>query len=386
MEDRLKVAHLVMSLDCGGLERIVLDLVREGRNRGQSVSVVCLERPGTLAPTAESLGANLHCVHKRPGIRPSTFGRLKAVLRDIQPDVVHSHTIGALFYAGPATRSLRVPVVVHTEHVNNLRMPSHRLARWRKPWLWWWASRYCRRFFCVSQVIADELAERRIVPRAKLSVVLNGIDTNYVASDSEAAELRQSLGIPADSPVVGCVARLHPIKCPDLLIRGFAHLKARFPLAHLVLVGDGPMRAELHQLADRLRLNGSVHLVGYQPEPQRYLKIMNVFALTSALEGLPLVLLEAGAAGLPVVATAVGGVPELIRNGENGLLFPAGDENALQSLLGELLDDPGRAHRIGEAARREVVERYDLQRMASNYEQHYRDLLRAFARNEDNIG
>src|SRR5262249_3822938 len=123
MADGLKVAHLVMSLDFGGLERIVVDLVREGQKRGQPVSGICLEGPGTLARMAESCGARLFCVHKEPGIRLSTFRRLKDIIREIDPDVIHTHTIGALFYCGPAARELRVPVVVHTEHTNNIGYP-----------------------------------------------------------------------------------------------------------------------------------------------------------------------------------------------------------------------------------------------------------------------
>jgi glycosyltransferase involved in cell wall biosynthesis len=376
MSDELKVVHLVMSLDIGGLERIVVDLVREGRKFGQSVSVICLERPGTLAPVAESLGARVFCIDKRSGLKLSTFGRMKAVLREIQPDVVHSHTIGALFYAGPATRALPVPVVVHTEHINNLRHPSaSRLNRWRKKWLWWWSGRNCQRFFCVSRDIADELVSQRVVPQAKLEVLLNGIDTQRSASIEDGAALRQSLGIALEATVIGSVGRLNPIKCQDLLIRVFARLKPRYPDLHAVLVGDGPSRAELAELARQLGVEGSVHLVGYQAEPHRYLRIMNIFALTSSLEGLPLVILEAWAAGLPVVATAVGGVPDLIRDGENGLQFASGDERALEALLGQLLDDRDLARRLGEAARREVVEQYSLERMAGDYNRHYRQLL-----------
>src|SRR4051812_28310049 len=118
MDAGLRVAHVVTSLDTGGLERIVVDLVREGRRLGQEVAVVCLERPGKLAGRAEALGARLYCVDKRPGIRPGAFGRLRGVLREFRPDVVHAHNVGGLFYAGPAARALRVPAVVWTEHIN----------------------------------------------------------------------------------------------------------------------------------------------------------------------------------------------------------------------------------------------------------------------------
>jgi glycosyltransferase involved in cell wall biosynthesis len=119
----------------------------------------------------------------------------------------------------------------------------------------------------------------------------------------------------------------------------------------------------------------AVHFTGYQAQPERYLGVMDVFASTSRMEGLPLAILEAWAAGLPVVASAVGGVPNLIEHGRTGLLFPSGDEENLTSLLSEMLGDRERTRALGVAGREEVLAHYDLQRMAADYEQHYRELL-----------
>lgn len=376
MADGLRVAHVVLSLDFGGMERIVVNLVREGQRRGQHCAVICLERPGHLALQAEMFGAPVYCIHKAPGLRPSTVGRIKRVLREFQPDVLHTHTPGGLLYAGRAARAAGVPLIVHTEHLNNTRHPSiGRLQRWRRTWLLWYAARCCSRFFCVSKDIAADLEAQRVVPGAKLGVLLNGIDTEQIARPTDAAALRRSLKIPAQAPVIGSVGRLNPVKRQDLLIRSFARVRARFPEAHLVVVGDGPARDTLNTLVAQLQLQDSVHLVGSQMEPERYLQIMDIFVLSSSLEGLPLVILEAWAVGLPVVASAVGGVPDLISHDRNGLLFPSGDEAALASLLGELLENPARARGLGAEARREVNERYSLRRMASDYETHYDALL-----------
>jgi hypothetical protein len=121
MSKTLHVTHAVLSLDIGGLERIVVDLVREGQRLGQQVSVICLERPGVLAPQAEALKASVVCVGKRPGVQLGTGGAIRTVLRDLRPDVLHTHQVGALFYAGPAARTVGIPVIVHTEHINHMR-------------------------------------------------------------------------------------------------------------------------------------------------------------------------------------------------------------------------------------------------------------------------
>lgn len=371
MSDRLKVVHMVLSLDVGGLERLVLDLTREGKRLGHEITILCLERPGTLAPDAEGLGSRIICTHKKPGLRPSTVGSIRSVLREVQPDVVHSHTIAALFYGGPAAWSAGVPLMVHTEHSNNVGWESSR----RKAWLWWLAGSFARRFFCVSRDIADELERGRVIPRSRLRVMMNGIDTVRVARPTDTAGLRRSLGIPAAAPVIGTVGRLNPVKRQEVLVRAFARLRAAIPDAHLVLVGDGPSRDELRGLVAQLGVEDSVHFAGYQAEPERFLQIMNVFALTSGMEGLPLSILEAWAVGLPVVASAVGGVPDLIAEGEDGFLFPSGDEEKLAAILADLLRNPERARQIGNAARRKVTEQYDLRRMADDYDREYRELL-----------
>ena len=376
MSHPLHVTHAVLSLDTGGLERIVIDLIRQGQSLGQRVSVICLERPGTLAPQAEALGARLICLGKPPGFQPAFSSRVQPALRELRSDVLHAHQVGALFYAGPAARAAGVPLIVHTEHINNIRKAgAGYLRRQRMSWLWWWAARQVRRFFCVSEDIAAEMASRRIVPKHKLAVVLNGINTEPFRQPVDRDALRRSLGIPGDAPVIGTVGRLNEVKRQDLLLRGFTKVKARYPEARLLLVGDGPMRGELQALADQLGVADAVHFAGYQAHPERCLGAMDVFALTSRLEGLPLAILEAWAAGLPVVASAVGGVPDLVEHGRNGLLFPSGDEATLVDSLTRMLGDRGEARTLGDAGRTEVFDRYDLRRMASDYDRHYRELL-----------
>ncbi len=375
MPDALHVTHAVLTLDVGGLERIIVDLVREGQRLGQRVSVLCIERPGPLAAQVEALGARVLCIGKRPGLRFNAGSAIEAALKELHPDVLHTHQVGALFYAGPAARAVGVPLVVHTEHINHFRKTQGYWRRQRMSWLWWWATKYARRFFCVSQDIAGEMVERRIVPRGKLDVILNGINTEPFRELFDRNGLRQSIGIPTAAPVIGTVGRLNEVKCQDLLLRAFARVRPEHPNAQLLLVGDGPLRSSLRELSIGLGVAEAVHFAGYQSRPERFLAMMDVFALTSRLEGLPLAVLEAWAAGLPVIASAVGGVPDLVEHDRTGLLFPSGEEDTLVELLKVFLRDPGRARRLGEAGRQEVLAKYDLQRMAGDYERHYRELL-----------
>ena len=365
----LGVAHLVLSLDLGGLERVVLELVREARESGRRADVVCLDRPGLLAPRVEDLGGRVRCIARRPGERLGTIGRLKAALRELRPDVVHSHQIGALLYGGPAARAAGVPLTVHTEH------GKHYSGRLRTRLVGRLAGRFAARFFCVSADIAAEALSSRIVPRRKVHVIPNGIETSRFLGGDDGGSLRRSLAIPPDVPVIGTVGRLGEIKRQDLLIRAFGRVRSRKPDVHLLLVGDGPLREELGELATALGLDGSVHFAGYQPEPERYLRVMDVFALTSRSEGMPLAVLEAWATGIPVVATRVGGLPELIEEGRTGVLIEPDDEAGLAEALCDLVLDRDRARQLGEAGSRQVRSRFDSRVMASGYNLHYADLL-----------
>ncbi|MGH7135110.1 MAG: glycosyltransferase, partial [Pirellulales bacterium] len=353
----LNVAHVVLSLEVGGLERLVVELIREGARLGNLSTVVCLEREGRLASQAAALGAEVHSMGKPPGVRLATTRALARHFRRRKPDVVHCHQIGALFYAGPAARRAGVPVVVHTEHGKNYghRRRTRLLGRW--------AGRQAHKFCCVSEDIAAEVRRARIVAGNKVAVVPNGIDVQRFADlkanpGAPGQNLKSDLGIPPKAAVVGTVGRLHEIKRLDLLLESFAKLLSAVPDAHLLIVGDGPLRCELERLAASRLPAGQFHFVGYQAEPERYLALMDVFALTSRSEGMPLSILEAWAAGAPVVASAVGGVPELIADGDTGLLFPYEDTKAATTAMTRLLSDPDLAARLAAAGRARVEREY----------------------------
>jgi glycosyltransferase involved in cell wall biosynthesis len=372
--NRLRIAHVVLSLDVGGLERIVMHLARQFMVDGHEVFVICLEKPGSLASFAEAEGAKIIFLGKQPGVTPALVKRIRAVLREIQPDVVHTHQIGALLYAGWAARRQRISAVVHTEHSNHVAMCKSRSRRLRIRLLWWLAARYADYFFCVSKNVAD--AARSVVPKRKIKVIDNGIDTSVFDETDHRDLVRRQLNIPADALVIGNVARLHEVKCLDLLIRAFGDVHAERPAAHLLLVGDGPCKESLERLAAEIKLKPMVHFAGYQAEPHRYMQAMDIFALTSRLEGMPLAILEAWAARLPVVASRVGGIPGLVDDGTSGLLFDSGDQEALKRQLLRLASDCRLASSLGAAGRKRVEADFDMRQMAANYMSHYLSLLK----------
>jgi glycosyltransferase involved in cell wall biosynthesis len=288
---------------------------------------------------------------------------MKVLFRVLGPDVVHTHQIGTLIYAGPAARGAGVPLVIHTEHGRD-----NYSGRLRRRWMGRVAGRYAARFYCLTRDMADYVVANRIVPRDKARVILNGIDTAEFSGPYDAAAVRRSVGIPDDVPVVGTVGRLVEVKRQDVLLRAFAALKSGVPEAHLLLVGDGPLKGDLHSLAVRLGLGSCVHFAGYQPSSAPFLHAMDVFALTSESEGMPQSLLEAAVVGLPVIASRVGGIPEVIEHRRTGLLFESGDETALAEGLTEFLVETDRTRVVAEACRLRVESMFHIRRMAWDYQ------------------
>jgi glycosyltransferase involved in cell wall biosynthesis len=223
--------------------------------------------------------------------------------------------------------------------------------------------------------MAAEALAAKIVPKRKVQVIFNGIDLEQFRQVGDPAALRASLGIPADAPVIGTTGRLNEIKRQDVLIHGFALLRDKVPNARLVLVGEGDLREELTALVESLGIREFVHFAGYTAQPQFYHHMFDVFALTSRAEGTPQSVIEAGVACKPVISSRVGGVPELVEDGETGLLFPAGDAQALADGLFKLLNDRDYAQRLAKAGQRRVESRYDIKRMVDDYHRDYLELL-----------
>jgi sugar transferase (PEP-CTERM/EpsH1 system associated) len=359
-----------LSLDVGGLERGLINQIREGLKLGERISVICLERLGALAPHLDEMGVQVFCLDKQPGLRLGLIGRMRQLFQRLRPNVVHSHQIGGLLYAGPAALSAGVPLTVHTEHGRENYDGSM-----RRRWLGRLSGLQAKRIFCLSEDMAAALHRNRIVSPKKVAVVPNGIDTGRFQSRNQGPALRARLGIPPMAPVVGTVARLTEVKRQDVLLRGFARLKLAVPDAHLVVVGDGPLMDSLRQLAAHLGVASSVHFTGHQTEPETFYDVMDIFALSSRSEGMPQTIMEAFAAEVPVVASRVGGVPEMVEDGVSGLLFPDGGETALAQSLTKLIGNPDLGRQIRVAAKKRVEEQFDVRRMAADYHRHFLQLL-----------
>jgi glycosyltransferase involved in cell wall biosynthesis len=349
----------------------VVNQVREGQKLGQKVSIICLDEPGVLAPRVEALGATVVALGRPPGLRPGMVLRTRKALDALRPDVVHTHQIATLLYGAAAAKLLRVPLVVHTEHTRELyttRLRTRLLGRI--------GAKSCDVFYCLTEDMAKQVRDTAVAPARKVRVMQNGIDiSHFTESLGDRAALRQSFGVPADAPLIGTVGRLNEVKRQDVLIRAFARLRQQFTDAHLVLVGDGPARGELEKLVWDLNVGAFVHFAGFQPSSGPYLHAMDVFSLTSRSEGMPQSMLEASVVGVPIVASRVGGIPELVQDGRTGILFELGDEAALAAAWTKLLTDRNYARSLADAANQRVRQTFSVARMAGDYHRDFLQLL-----------
>jgi glycosyltransferase involved in cell wall biosynthesis len=228
----------------------------------------------------------------------------------------------------------------------------------------------------VSVPLREHLVRKARIPASRVVTIINGIDTTHFAPRRRSGILRESLGIGPDVPLIGCVARLDPVKNHVLLLEAMALLVRQIPDARLALVGDGPLRDALREQAGDLGLEGKVLFAGTLADTATAYRDLDIFVLPSVSEGTSISVLEAMASGTPIVATAVGGTPRLL-GGDCGVLVPSGDARAMAEAIQHLLADPIGRIRMARAAREQVSEEFGHAAMVRAYEKLYRQIAGA---------
>jgi len=342
----------------GGVEEVVLGLCR--RLDPAEFRLALAAPPPLLAALGPELAGAPVAV---AGIaadgwhRPREVARLAAFIRRLRPDVVNPHLFRSVAVAAPLARALGVPAVVETYHgreawrrgpLRGSFLPDRALAT------------LLTRVIAVSEAARDFLVRVKRYPAAKVVVVPNGRDLATFRPGHHRDAVRKELGLDAHTPLVGVVGRLEPQKGHADLLAAWPTVRRAFPDARLLVVGEGGLRPALEAQARALGVADSVVFAGFRADVPRLLDALDVLALPSHWEGMPLTAIEAAAMARPVVATAVDGTPEVVVDGVTGLLVPPGAPAALARALCAVLGDPALARRLGEAGRRRALERFDL--------------------------
>lgn len=385
--DRIRVLRVIARLNVGG-PALHVSLLNAGMDPRRFVSwlVTGTENPGegSLRGYAEARGVEPVVIREMLGqatLAPRdlvALARLTALVRRIRPHVVHTHTAKAGFLGRVAARVARVPVVLHTYHghvlsgyygrarTTGLRLMERGLAR------------LSDRLIAVSDRVRDDLVTFGVAPADRFTVVPLGLDlAPMFEAGTQRGRFRKELGIGAEAPLVGIVGRLFPIKNHALFLDAAARVARTHAAARFVVVGDGPLRAELEARAAQSDLAGRVVFTGWRHDLPLIYADLDTLVVSSLNEGTPVSAIEAMAAGCPVVATRVGGLPDLVADGRTGCLVPPGDGAALAGAVAGLLDDEARSRSVREAARIDVEQRFLASRLVADLEQLYVELLAA---------
>ena len=357
----INVLHVVLNLHVGGLERFVIELM-DKYSDNIVPHVVCLEEKGELA---QFVKGNLICLGEKPGLKFGSALKIVKIIQKYNIEIVHTHNESAHLYGSLAGFISRTPVI-HTRHGKY----SH--SSTRKQLLNVFSSWLTTKVVGVSEDVSKMMVMKEFVSTNKVSTVLNGVDVEAYLPRSK----RNLFNCKNDCVKIGIVARLEPVKDHSNLLRACHELKKFSDDFVLIVVGDGTLRQQLSDEAAGLQIDDRVIFTGTRHDITDIVNELDIYVLSSISEGISLTLLEAMSCCLPVVATNVGGNPEVVKEGETGYLVPPRDPALFAEKLLCLIGDGEMRTDMGNAGRARVERFFNLSQTAKNYEKLYSELLR----------
>lgn len=356
----MKITHFIRNLEIGGLEAIVLKLAEIQRVHGNTVRVVCIEKERTkvLPQPNEAIIINkFNKINKTHALLRTMFELLR-----YRPDIINSHNVMPNVYGAIGGHLLKIPSIL-TLHSGE----KTSVAEFNRK-----TNSLVKHIVCVSDQIALKLSDSAAhhISHTPRSEINNGIDVaQYINHDG--SKLRAEFGFSSEDVVIGSVGRLQSVKNHKLLIDAVKSLSGKFGNLKVLLVGDGPLRKELERYASSLGMQNAIIFAGYRSDIPAILSAMDIFALPSLAEGSPIALLEAMAAKLPVIASAVGSIPKIIQNNVNGITVPPDDLSSFNSSLSNLVNNLDSARRLGSKGYHTVKSDHSMQKMYASYQEIY---------------
>ena len=332
-------------------------------------SICCYDSLGSLRQGLSEKDIRVDLLKRQPGVDYYYPFKLARYLKKSKTKILHLHNPTALFYGALAGKIAGTPCIIYTEHGRDfsssikVKITNSLLCR------------IVDKIVVVAEHGKKYLVEHEGVNEKKIIKIHNGIDSQRFGKNHDVTLIRRELGITDDQSVIGIVARLDPIKNHACLIKAMKTVAARVPTAVLLIIGDGLLRTELESLTAKLQLQNHIKFLGARNNIAELLSVMDVFVLSSLSEGLSLTLIEACAAAKPMVATDVGGNPEIVEHESNGLLVPSDQPETLAKAIAEILNDKGKARLMGEKGRKKFEEEFTLDVMVKKYENLYESCL-----------
>ena len=391
---KIKILHVIARLCVSGAVIHVVDLSADLNPLGfESLLVTGRENPGEGSLLEYALSRSIQPIlipemAAEFSIKPQDLQaliKLYRLIREQKPHIVNTHTAKAGFLGRIAASMARVPVVIHTYHGHVLhgyygRAKNAALRRMERA-----LGHLTDRIIAVDPQVKRDLVGYHVAPPEKIVVIPYGLHLEpYLGCEVHRGEFRRELGLPAEAKLVGIVGRIFPIKNHRLFLDAAALIVQQDPKTRFVIVGDGILRPEMEEHAHRQGIAGKITFTGWRQDLPRVYADLDLLAVTSNNEGTPFTAIEAMAAGRPVVATRVGGLPDLIDEGQTGYLVPPGDARAVAEAMLRLLHAPETARHMGQAARARVRDGFEVRRLVQDTEHLYLRLL-ARARTHDEM-
>lgn len=391
-KEKIKISHVLTNLDLGGVQQVLLHLLTHQDKTRFEAEVIALSRSniydrGSTAELIKAAGYPVVNLEMGETWEPGDLlklGRLVRYLRQSKPDIVQTYHFRSNLYGKLAARLAGVSLVVGAEHNITTTLFESHPRRALYAWLYR-ATDYLTDVTLVpSKASRQELVSWAKIPDAKISQIYNGIDTSrFSALDKTRAVrfVREKLGLSLDAPVAGFVGRLAEPKGVKYLLEAAAQVVKEVPQAHFVILGDGPLRQNLEQQATESGLEAQVHFYGSVANVAEWMAGFDLLVVPSLAEPFGLVAVEAMASALPVVASQVDGLAELVIPGETGLVVPPGDSSRLAAAVTQLLQAGAQEReRLGEAGRNRVAEFFEVGQMTASYESFYQTLFLAHSK------
>ncbi|MBI5943584.1 MAG: GT4 family glycosyltransferase PelF [Chloroflexi bacterium] len=365
-----KILQLIDGLNVGGAEVLLVDLVRGIKENGDDVCVGYSTR-GPLEKRLAELNVTCTRLPRLGRIDPILFlGMCRLILRE-RPDIVHTHLFKSDLHGRLAARLCGVPVVVSTSHNNDVWARRFPLGR-----LYGFTAKLTDKVIAVSDEVREYQIQHTGVDSEKIIVIENGVDIQRFSNQTEAGiAIRAEFKIDTDTPLIGIIGRLQPQKDHDNFLNAAALINKTMPKARFLVVGDGPLREDLKTNAQALGLDSSVIFCGIRHDIPAILSALNLLVISSKWEGLPVTLLEGMAARCPIVSTAVGGVPNVVADGESALLVPPEDPSALANACLKILREAETARALVNAGFDRVKQQFSLDAMIQKILKLYQELL-----------
>lgn len=369
-EIRARVLYLAHTFAVGGAEEMVLNLVRHLPDEYQR-AVVCIDQPGPIGAEIEKTGTPVRALGLQPGLkRPFDVMRLQHALHEFEPTIVHTFLLTASLYGRFAAMLARVPIVIGSEvNIYQHKQWPHRVAER-------WLMRHTDAVVASARSVRDFYLDQIGADPDKVVVIYNAVDWSQLQTSRSRTELRAELGVPVDVPVAGIIARLTEQKAHRVLFEALIR-RPELGSLHVIAVGDGHLRDDLQSRAERLGLASRIHFAGARRDLGNILNAVDMFVMPSLWEGLPLSLVLAMGAGLPVIASRVAGIPEVVDEGVSGLLVEPGKAAPLADAMARVVIDDSLRESLGRRARALVRPRFGVDGYIASTKALYERLLAA---------